>query len=69
MTGLYGPGNSPGQNAEVDSLSLLQEIFQIGKGSGQGFKLSARDRTQVSRIAGGFFSSWATREAQEYWSG
>ena len=28
-----------------------------------------RDRTQVSRIAGGFFISWATREAQEYWSG
>ena len=26
-----------------------------------------RDRTQVSRIAGGFFTSWATREAQEYW--
>ena len=28
-----------------------------------------RDGTQVSRIAGGFFTSWATREAQEYWSG
>ena len=28
-----------------------------------------RDWTQVSCIAGGFFSSWATREAQEYWSG
>ena len=28
-----------------------------------------RDRTQVSRIAGGFFTSWATREAQEYWNG
>ena len=27
-----------------------------------------RDRTQVSRIAGGFFTSWATREDQEYWS-
>ena len=27
------------------------------------------DRTQVSRIAGGFFTSWATREAQVYWSG
>ena len=23
-----------------------------------------RDRTQVSHIAGGFFTSWATREAQ-----
>ena len=30
-----------------------------------------RDRTQVSCTAGGFFTSWATREAQEYkyWSG
>ena len=28
-----------------------------------------RDRTQVSRIAGGFFTIWATREAQEYCSG
>ena len=28
-----------------------------------------RDRTQVSHTAGGFFTSWATREAQEYWSG
>ena len=29
----------------------------------------SRDLTQVSHIAGGFFTSWATREAQEYWSG
>ena len=28
-----------------------------------------RGRTQVSCIAGRFFNSWATREAQEYWSG
>ena len=29
-----------------------------------------RDQTQVSRIAGGVcFTSWAIREAQEYWSG
>ena len=28
-----------------------------------------RDGTQVSHIAGGFFTSWATREAQEYGSG
>ena len=28
-----------------------------------------RDRTQVSHIAGRVFTSWATREAQEYWSG
>ena len=28
-----------------------------------------RDWTQVSCIVGEFFTSWATREAQEYWSG
>jgi len=28
-----------------------------------------RDRTQVSHTAGGFFTGWSTREAQEYWSG
>ena len=28
-----------------------------------------RHRTQVSHIAGRFFTSWATREVQEYWSG
>ena len=28
-----------------------------------------RDQTQVSHTAGEFFTSWATREAQEYWSG
>ena len=38
--------------------------FPFSKGSSQ-----TRDQTQVSHIAGGLFSSWATREAQEYWSG
>ena len=28
-----------------------------------------RDQTQVSQIVGRFFTSWATREAQEYCSG
>ena len=28
-----------------------------------------RNWTRVSCIAGGFFTSWAKREAQEYWSG
>ena len=28
-----------------------------------------KDRTQVSRIVGRFFTSWATREAPKYWSG
>ena len=36
--------------------------FPFSRGSSQ-----LRDWTQVSHIAGGFFTSWATREAQEYW--
>ena len=28
-----------------------------------------RDQTWVSCVAGGFFTIWATRKAQEYWSG
>ena len=28
-----------------------------------------RDQTQVSHFADRFFTVWATREAQEYWSG
>ena len=38
--------------------------FPFSRGSSQ-----PRDRTQVCRIAGGFFTSWATREAQEYQNG
>ena len=35
--------------------------FPFSRGSSQ-----PKDGTQVSHIAGGFFISWATREAQEY---
>ena len=38
--------------------------FPFSRGSSQ-----LRDWTQVSLIAGGFFTHWATSEAQEYWSG
>ena len=54
--GLYSPWNYPGLNTEVGSCSLLRSS-------------QPRDQTQVSLIAGGFFTSWATREAQEYWCG
>ena len=37
--------------------------FPFSRGSSQ-----PRNRTQVSHIAGGFFTSWATGQAQEYWS-
>ena len=47
------PWDSPGQNTGVGSLFLLQGIFPT-QGS-----------NQVSRIAGRFFTSWATREAHD----
>ena len=47
--GLYSPWNSLGQNTEVDSQSLLQGSSQPG------------DQTQVSHIAGRFFTRWATK--------
>ena len=44
---------------------ILQWVaFSFSRGSSP-----PRDQTQVSCIAGGFFTSWATREAQEYWGG
>ena len=51
--GLHSVWNSPGQNTGVSSLSLLQQIFPT----------QPRDRTQVSCIAGRFFTSWAIKEA------
>ena len=48
-------------NYTVDGIlqARMQEwvAFFFSRGSSQ-----PRDRTQVSRIAGGFFTSWATRE-------
>ena len=37
--------------------------FPFSRGSSE-----PRDQTQVSHIAGRFFTIWATREAQEHWS-
>ena len=37
--------------------------FHFSRGSSQ-----PRDQTQVSHLANGFFTSRATREAQEYWN-
>ena len=51
-------------------LGILQDrilewlAVPLSRGSSQ-----PRDQTQVSHIADGFFTSWATREVQEYWSG
>ena len=44
--------------------TLEYSAFPLSKGYSQ-----PSDQTQVSRITDGFFTSWATREAQEYWRG
>ena len=49
--GLYSPWNSPGQDTGVGNLFLLQGIFP----------------TQVSRIAGEFFTNWTIRETLSSW--
>ena len=53
---LYSPWNSLSQNTGLSSLSLLEEISRASS--------QARDRTPVSRIAGRFFTSWATRGSE-----
>ena len=47
----------------LQARTLEWVAFPFSRGSSQ-----PRDGTQVSRIVGRFFTSWATREAQEYWS-
>ena len=54
---IYSPWNSLGQNTGVVA-------FPFSRGSSQ-----PKDQTQVSRNADRFFTSWATKEAQEYWRG
>ena len=55
-------------------VSLSMEILQarilewVAMPSSRG-SFQPRDQTQVSFITGGFLIVWATREAQEYWSG
>ena len=50
---------------EILQARILEWVaFPFSRGSAQ-----PRYQTQVSLIAGIFFSSWATREAQEHWSG
>ena len=50
---------------EILQAKILEWVaFPFSRGSSR-----PRDQTQVSHIAGRFFTSWATREAQEHWSG
>ena len=50
---------------EILQVRILEWVaFLFSRGSSQ-----PRDQTQVSCTVDWFFTSWATREAQEYWSG
>ena len=53
----YSPWNSAGQNTRILEWAA---IISFSRGSSQ-----PRDQTQVSHVAGGFFTSWATTEAPE----
>ena len=55
LTRFLCPWNSPGKNTEAVPFS--RESSQ------------AKVQTQVSRIAGRFFTVWVIWEAQEYWNG
>ena len=49
-------------------LSCFRILEWVAMPSSRGSSQN-RDWTQVSRTAGGCFTVWARREAQEYWSG
>ena len=62
--------DSPGKRSPcTDPLDLFMGILSMKIMLFSRGPFQPRDQTQVSRMAGGFFTSWATREAQEYWSG
>ena len=52
------------------SMAILQaKILEWVSMPSSRWSSQPRDWTKVSRIAGKFLTIWATREAQEYWSG
>ena len=58
-------GDSPGKNTGVGATpSLLQGIFPTQEGI-----FPTQGLNSGLCIAGGFFTIWVTREAQEHWSG
>ena len=59
-------GSPPGSSVHGDSPARIlgRVAMPCSRRSPQ-----CRDQTKVSHIVGGFFTVWATREAQEHWSG
>ena len=56
LSGSFVHGDFPGKNTRLGCHFLFQGIFP------------PRDWTQVSHIAGRFFTIWVIKKAQEYWS-
>ena len=56
----------PGSSVHGISQARILELVAMPSSRGSS---QPRDQTQVSHIAGGFFTVWTTREAQEYQSG
>ena len=52
----------------IQSMEFSQPEYWVGSLSFLWGSSQPRDQTQVCHIAGRFFTSWTTREAQGYWS-
>ena len=56
-------GSPPGSPVPGILQARIMEWFAMPSSRGPS---QPRNKTQVSQVAGGFFTFWATREAQEY---
>ena len=61
---LYNPMDYSRPGASVHGILQARILEWVAMPSSRGSS-QASDRTQVSHIAGGFLTSWATREARE----
>ena len=62
---LWDPTDCSPPGSSVHGILQATILEWVAMSSSRG-SYQPRDRTQVSHILGGFFTIWATREAQEY---
>ena len=65
---MFMPWKSESRSVMSDSLRP-HGLYSPWNSPGQRGSSQPRDQIQVSRIAGRFFTSWATREGKGCWSG
>ena len=65
---LYNPMDCSTPDSFVHGILHARILDWVAMPSSMGSS-QPKDQTQVSHIAGGFSTVWATREAHEYWSG